>query len=271
MTQPRSLERLRAHYEVERELAERVLHATREERKTLYPTLYDELFERVPDHPRLTHQETEEDIQRGVAARLRLLEGLLTPETTFLEIAPGDCNLSLAVCNKVGKVIAADISPQATNMPDQPDNFTFVEYDGYDLPVDDDSVDVLFSYQFLEHLHPDDVDLHMSMAYRVLKKGGIYVFDTPHRFSGPHDVSFHFETTAKGFHLKEWTFHEMIELLERHGFRDLAVFRKGKPHVTGMMRSLTLLGERLLNPLPAVLRRQIARRLYQGVSMIAKK
>ncbi len=42
---------LRQHYEVEKELADRLRHATREERRILYGTVYDELYQRVPHHP----------------------------------------------------------------------------------------------------------------------------------------------------------------------------------------------------------------------------
>jgi hypothetical protein len=49
----RKIDRLRHHYEVERELAEKLRNSTREQRAGLYKTLYDELFKMVPDHPRL--------------------------------------------------------------------------------------------------------------------------------------------------------------------------------------------------------------------------
>ncbi len=55
-TEPRTLERIRAHYEIEKELASRLRNAGREERKYLYAALYDELFQRVPDHSLLTNK-----------------------------------------------------------------------------------------------------------------------------------------------------------------------------------------------------------------------
>ena len=64
---------LRNHFEVERELAVRVLNSNREERKILLPTLYEELFARVPDHPRLTRQITPEMRSAAIEARLRIL------------------------------------------------------------------------------------------------------------------------------------------------------------------------------------------------------
>jgi hypothetical protein len=47
----RSPERLRLHYEVERELSDRLRAASAEERATLDGEVYDELFRRVEDHP----------------------------------------------------------------------------------------------------------------------------------------------------------------------------------------------------------------------------
>src|SRR3712207_6241441 len=46
--------RVRHHYEVERELADRLRRAGPGERLRLYSEVYDELFRRVPDHPQLT-------------------------------------------------------------------------------------------------------------------------------------------------------------------------------------------------------------------------
>ena len=47
----RSPERLQAHYEIERELADRLRMSRREERGSLYGEIYTELFARLPDHP----------------------------------------------------------------------------------------------------------------------------------------------------------------------------------------------------------------------------
>ena len=48
----RSAENIRQHYIIERELADRLRHASREERRAgLYAAVYNELFRRVPDHP----------------------------------------------------------------------------------------------------------------------------------------------------------------------------------------------------------------------------
>ncbi len=265
----RTPERLRHHFEVERELATRLRNSTREERTELFKTLYGELFNRVADHPRLTRRDTPESSQRKVQSQLRLLLPHLKPDSVFLEFAPGDCRLAMAVAAKARKVIGVDISDQRAEADIKPDNLELIVYDGYNLSLPDASADVVFSYQFLEHLHPDDVAPHFRLARRLLKPGGVYVFDTPHRFSGPHDISRHFGTSLQCFHFQEWTYREMRKLLTRHGFSKTQAIRIGKP-----INSLTLnwahdLIEGGIGLLPLSLRRRISSRMLASVAMIA--
>jgi len=42
------------------------------------------------------------------------------------------------------------------------------------LPLPDCSVDLCYSEHFLEHLTPDEGQLHLDEVFRVLKRGGIY-------------------------------------------------------------------------------------------------
>lgn len=267
----RSREQLREHFEVERELAARLRASTRAERTALYGVLYQELFERVPHHPRLTRRDTPEASRRSVAVRMRLLEHVLTPETRFLEFAPGDCRLAYEVAKRVRTVVAADISDQRAQDDTAPANFDLVVYDGYSLDLEPNSVDVAFSYQFLEHLHPEDVDAHMEMAARLLRPGGVYVFDTPHRYSGPHDVSRFFGDTLECFHFQEWTFREMRILLERHGFARCTALRRGTALESRWANAAHEGVERAVGMLPRRLRKAVSDRLFQSVSMVATR
>src|SRR5947208_98741 len=101
MSDPRTLERLRHHYRVESELASRLRSSSREERRALFAQLYDELFARVPDHPRLVRRDTRELSRSSIDSRLRLLRPFLFPDATFLEFAPGDCRLAEEICKSV--------------------------------------------------------------------------------------------------------------------------------------------------------------------------
>lgn len=265
----RTLERLRHHYEVEKELAGRLRKSTREERVSLFATLYGELFERVPDHPRLTRRVTPEDSRRKVAAQMRILMPFLKADSVLLEFAPGDGRLAAAAAAKVKKVIGVDISDQRESADESPANLELVVYDGYNLDVPDRSVDVCFSYQFLEHLHPDDVGPHFEIARRVLKPGGVYVFDTPHRYTGPHDISAFFTDDLECFHFQEWTHREMRKLLKKHGFSTTWVFRFGKPQRGFLMNALVDGLELLMSPVPHKLRRRLCYRLLPAVTLAA--
>lgn len=202
-TRPAS--RIRHHYEVEKELATRLHKSNRDERTELFKNLYHELFQRVPDHPRLVRRETPEELQRKVKAQLRLVRPHLSPETTLVEFAPGDCGLSHAASPLCKRVIGIDISDQRANPSASPENFELIIYDGYECGLPDNSADAVYSCMFLEHLHPDDIQPHLRLAWRLLKPGGVYVIWTPHRYSGPHDVSRHFGNDLVCFHFQEWT------------------------------------------------------------------
>jgi SAM-dependent methyltransferase len=267
----RSIESLRHQYEVEKDLHRRLMESTRENRPLLFGQLYGELFERVKDHPRLTRRETEEDSRQAVEARMKLLRPYLQGVKTFMEVAPGDCRLAYKVCESVEKVIAIDISDQSGEKKDVPDNFELVIYDGYDLGVPENSVDLAFSYQFLEHIHPEDHEYHFETVHRVLKPGGIYVFDTPHLYSGPHDASRGFSYVHEGMHLKEWTYREMFALVKKTGFREWYTYRFGVPRESGLYNFGTLFVEGLTGLLPLPLRQKLSNRVFKGVTMLARK
>src|SRR5215210_3557988 len=93
VNESRSPERLREHYLIERELADRLRSAGRDERRHLYTALYDELFRRVRDHPQLTRKADARTQAASVAGRMSLLRRFLSPDTVYLEVGPGDCAL----------------------------------------------------------------------------------------------------------------------------------------------------------------------------------
>lgn len=270
-TTSRTPEQIRHHFEVERELASRMRASSREERTELFKTLYGELFDRVPDHPRLTRRETPEESRRGVEKQLRLIRPHLGKHVSLLEIAPGDCRLGHAACEFCDRVIGVDISDQRASDDVSPENFELVVYDGYHLDLPDASVDIAFSYQFLEHLHPDDVDPHFEMIHRLLKPGGLYVFDTPHRYSGPHDVSRHFGDTLQCFHFQEWTYREMRALARRHGFQNTWMHRSGKEQRSGLANLANDSVESVTGMFPKKLRASFSSRLFQSVCLTAQK
>jgi SAM-dependent methyltransferase len=217
----RTREQIEEHYRIERELADRLRRASREERRKLYPVVYDELFARVPEHPMLARKMTPEDSARAVARQMLLLRRFLSPERVFLEVGPGDCALSFEVCKRVKKVFAVEVSAAISAARQRPDNFELILSDGCSIPLPAHTVDVVYSNQLMEHLHPEDALEQLRAIHKVLRPGGVYLCLTPDRLTGPHDISYGFDEEPTGFHLKEYTAGELAELFRSVGFRDV--------------------------------------------------
>jgi SAM-dependent methyltransferase len=266
---------LRAHYEIEKELASRLRSAEKHRRRGLYTQLYDELFRRVPDHVQLVTKESPQVAAHRVRLQLDLLQRFLQPATRFAEIGPGDCALSYRVASEVREVHGVDVSGEITKCAAPPANFTLHISDGTSVPVPAGSMDLIYSNQLMEHLHPEDAFEQLENVFRALAPGGLYVCVTPSRLNGPHDVSRYFDTVATGFHLKEYTAAELAPLFARVGFRNLKVAIGGRSGYWLLPAALVAPLERMVDTLPLSLRNRITKtrlgRAFFGVRLIARK
>jgi len=267
----RDEKRLRIHYEVEKSIAERLKTVNREERKAIYHTMYDELFEKIPDHSRLERRKSPKKSQKAVDFNLKFLKRHLKNVETFMEFAPGDGKLSIKIAESIAKVYAVDISNQLEENEKLPDNMSLIIYDGYDLNHPKSSVDLVFSNQLIEHFHPEETKDHFQLVYDLLKNSGSYLFKTPHRFSGPWDVSRYFSNTAEGFHLKEWTYTELIKLMKRIGFRDIKTYYYMKYFFFKLPVWYFFVKEKLLLVFPKGIRRIVSIFSTPHIAILAKK
>lgn len=224
MHRRRSQSELRHHYEVEKELGARLRVASRAERLRLYREVYDERIERVPTHPLLLRSLDPAARVAATSRQLRLLRPFLSEGTRFLELGPGDGTLARAVARSVQKVYAVDVSLALVHENKFPDNLELLLTDGVSLPLAAESVDLAYSDQVLEHLHPDDAAEQTRNVCEALVPGGSYLCVTPHRFSGPWDVSRPFDDLATGLHLKEYTIEELVRLFRSTGFERVRAF-----------------------------------------------
>ncbi len=211
-------ERLEFRYRLERELADRIRRAPPAERTAVTLAAYDELFRRVTWHPGRLESE------RGRAADVAsyaAVDRFLGEGGDLLDIGCGRAAHLRRIAPRQRRCVGVDVSPEilAQEAP-LPPNVELVVADAVDLaPLPDAAFDVACSTQLIEHLHPEDAPRHLRAVARVLRPGGRYVFETPSRLSGPHDVSKHFDRVATGFHLREYTYGELLPLLRAAGFR----------------------------------------------------
>lgn len=264
------------HYEIEKALARRLREGTRAERQHLYSSVYDELFRRVPGHPQLVRKAHRDDAPGyGWLLEWKFLEPFVSQRTVFMEIGPGDCALSFRVCPLAGKVYGVDVSAEITKHGAAPENFELIISDGCSIPVPPGSVDVVYSNQLMEHLHPDDAAEQLRNIYTALRPGGIYACVTPNRLNGPHDISRGFDATATGLHLKEYTNGELDGLFRAAGFRAVVPFAGSKGRYLSLPMPLVRGCERALGRLPqrvgTVMAGSFPTAKVLGIRIIARK
>lgn len=253
----RTDEQIKEHYLLETRLANILRNSSWDERKYLYQSVYDEFFSNLPHLPQLN--KSPDVIKSKIRFEMVHLKPFLKREISYLELGAGDCELSKEVSKLVSKVYIAEASTKMTDQSAYPCNFVFIKTDGRNIDLPDSSIDVAYSHQLMEHIHPDDASLHLKSILRVLKPGGVYICITPNRLNGPHDISKYFDEEAKGFHLKEYTVTELTELFKEVGFKKVKAYVKIKkirlfwPHF--LIRNF----ECLLSKLSFNLRKKFAR------------
>lgn len=209
----RSKEQILAHYLLERRLAKRLLQAPRGDRPAVYGEVYSELFRSLPDHP-----QNKKRAGNDCGPQWHPLEPLLSGKDSFLEIGCGDGALSFLAARTTKNVFAADVTSELIDLAVKPSNVRFLKTDGIHFDIPEGTIDVAYSNQLIEHLHPDDAVAQLQEVHRVLKTGGIYRITTPSRLTGPHDISVYFDWEASGFHLREYDGRLLASMLKSAGF-----------------------------------------------------
>ena len=189
--------------------------------------------------------------------------GFLLPHlvgtTTFAEIGAGDCALSLAVAHRCRQVFAIDVSEVIAQRSNWPANCTFLLTEGTRLPMPDATLDVAYSNQLMEHLHPEDALSQLRDIHRVLRPGGRYVCITPNSVAGPWDISVYFDEVATGLHLREYRVDELVRHLRDAGFSRVDIHAGGRGFFLQVPQSLVALTESVLLAMPYGIRSRIAR------------
>jgi SAM-dependent methyltransferase len=224
----RTKEQLWQQYELEKALARKLHGATKEERQTLYKSAYDEFFRTMRHYPQVVHRSEPSTQEKKLSSQLAVLRHFIRRDTNFLEIGAGDCHLSLKVAGLVKQVYAVEVSEELTKGLAFPSNFKLIITDSCTLNVSPNSVDFAYSYQLMEHLHPDDALDQLVSINDALAPGGRYLCVTPNRLNGPWDISRNFDNVAKGLHLHEYTNSELESKFKQAGFTRVRAYVRAK-------------------------------------------
>jgi SAM-dependent methyltransferase len=207
---------------VERRLADRIRAAKGpEERRAIFATMYDELFAQVPDHPRIAAKGASTARASATSAGTMAQLGPISRRLHLPRDRRGRLRALRAVAQRRAGLRGRHQRPAAAALPP---TSHLVLTDGRAIDVPPGSVDLAFSDQLMEHLHPDDAIEQLRNIHRALKPGGVYMCVTPNRLYGPSDISAFFDDEARGFHLKEYTLREMREIFARGGLPETHVY-----------------------------------------------
>jgi len=130
-----------------------------------------------------------------------------------LDIACGEGYGSAMLAEVAASVVGIDISHEAVDHASgvyaNVDNLRYCQGDAALVPLSDDSVDVVVSFETIEH-HDRHVEM-ISEIRRVLRPGGVLVISSPNRPVYSDKAGHHNE-----FHVKELDFAELDTLLHAH-------------------------------------------------------
>jgi ubiquinone/menaquinone biosynthesis C-methylase UbiE len=212
-------EQLYKIYTVEKEQAAKLRNAnSKEDRKKLYGPVYEYYFSQLPFHSQFTVKNDSNKIKKRVDHQWHQLKPFMNKKAVFIELGAGDCSFSLAVSNEFAKVYALEVSQEITKEIKFPENVECVIFDGFNIPFSYNTIDVVYSNQLMEHLHPDDAIEQLTSVFNVLKKGGTYTCITPNKLIGPADISRFYTKNLVGFHLKEYSTTDLSRLFRKIGF-----------------------------------------------------
>ena len=129
-----------------------------------------------------------------------------------LDIASGEGYGSNILSNYAQNVVGVDISNEAVEhakIKYNNTNLKFVQGDAAKIPLDDDSFDVVVSFETIEH-HDKHLEM-MNEIKRVLKSDGILIISSPDKY--------HYTDLPKiknEFHIKELYYDEFKRLISKY-------------------------------------------------------
>lgn len=150
----------------------------------------------------------------------------LIKDKVVLDIACGEGYGSALISGSAKSVIGVDISAECIVHAKQKyfakhSNIRFAEGNIEQIPVEDNSIDVVVSFETIEHVSEEGQRKFLKEVKRVLRKDGLFIISTPDKelYSDKYQHENH-------FHVHELSRNEFIDLLADH-FNNAQVLEQG--------------------------------------------
>src|SRR5688572_21669855 len=149
----------------------------------------------------------------------------LVQDKIVLDIACGEGYGTNMLADKADHIHAVDINANAIEHASKvygtKKNISFTTGSVENIPLPDKSVDVIVSFETIEHINEEIQKKFLVEAKRVLKPGGLMILSTPDKKNYSDRYNYHNE-----FHVRELYKDEFVELLKT-GFKHVNIFGQG--------------------------------------------
>lgn len=142
-----------------------------------------------------------------------------------LDIASGSGYGTYILAEEASKVYGVDVSEEAIEYSKRNYSSNNIEYrkgDGVSIPLEDNSVDVIISFETIEHI--ENYKKFMDEVSRILRPDGLLVLSTP------NDLEF-FDNAH--FHIHQFNEEELKGLVKKH-FSNIKSYYQGSWIYTGL-------------------------------------
>ncbi len=164
--------------------------------------------------------ELETEHKQRYLSILQMVEG-----KTVLDIACGEGYGTSILSSRARQVFGVDINPDLVEHASRKynqENISFLHGSASQIPLASNSVDIIVSFETLEHIDADTQNLFLAEVKRVLRINGVFIISTPNKKNYTDRYNHRNE-----FHLCELYEDEFEKLLKRH-FGHVRLYGQGQ-------------------------------------------
>jgi len=206
------------HYAKEKKYAQEIMATTKgEARNQIIAQAYDEINDLVNNYQ-------VNGIRGHYKSTFNLIASLASKNDQILDYGCGGGELVAQLNNYGYKAQGFDVASDTVETAKIKTGLNDKFITG-DLNKITNQYDLIVMDNVIEHIAPDEIKDILNKLKNILKNNGQLLIITPHRFSGPHDISGHFlklGAKARGLHLKEFDLKGLVREVKECNYNSVS-------------------------------------------------